>query len=79
MPRRLFALALISAACIAAPLPAASQDKDPKPPPPEAAKKPPAKPEKPDSPPPPRRETPSAAPSGERPRADVPVSFPVDI
>jgi len=78
MPRS-FALALCAAACLAAPLPAAPQDKDLKPPPSGAAKKPPAKPEKPDSPPPPRRETPSAAPSGERPRADVPVSFPVDI
>ena len=71
-------LALWTAACLAAPIPAAPQPEDQKPPP-AAEKKPPVKQEKPESPPTPRREAPRTGPGEERPRSDVPVSFPVDI
>jgi len=71
-------LALCTAACLAAPIPAAPQSEDQKPPP-AAEKKPRVKQEKPESPPTPRREAPRAGPGEERPRSDVPVSFPVDI
>lgn len=71
-------LVLWTAACLAAPIPAAPQSEDPKPPP-AAEKKPRVKQEKPESPPTPRWETPRTSPGVERPKSDVPVSFPVDI
>ena len=76
--RRSSVLALWTAACLAAPIPAAPQSEDQKPPP-AAEKKPPVRQEKPESPPAPRREAPRTSPGDERPRSDVPVSFPVDI
>lgn len=71
-------LALSIAVCVAAPSPATPQTEPPKPPP-AAQKKPPVKQEKPETPPAPRREAPRTGPGEERPRSDVPVSFPVDI
>jgi hypothetical protein len=76
-PRR-SVLALWTVACLAAPFPAASQSEDQKPPP-ATEKKPRVKQEKPESPPTPRREAPRTGPGEERPKSDVPVSFPVDI
>jgi hypothetical protein len=65
-----------TAACCAAPLPAAAQTQDPKPPP--AAEKPGDKAEK--QAPSRRAREPQRNDSGdERPRPDVAVSFPVDI
>lgn len=77
-PRRIIVLALWAAACLAAPNPATPQAELPKPPP-SAEKKPPVKQEKPETPPTPRREAPRTGAGEERPRSDVPVSFPVDI
>lgn len=77
-PRKNSVLALWTVACLAAPLPATPQSEDQKPPP-AAEKKPRVKQEKPDSPPAPRREAPRSRPGEERPKSDVPVSFPVDI
>jgi hypothetical protein len=71
------ALALSMAACLAAPDVAAQSE--PVKPPPAAEKNPQATPDKPDSPPAKRQKPPPSAPAGERPRSDVPVSFPVDI
>jgi hypothetical protein len=78
MSRKSVVLAFCAAACLAAPIPAAPQSEDQKPPP-AAEKKPRAEPEKPDTPPIPRQEAPRTGPGEERPRSDVPVSFPVDI
>ena len=77
-PRKSIVLAISMAACLAAPNVATPQT-EPAKPPPAAKKKPRAGPEKPDSPQTPRREAPRTSPSEERPRSDVPVSFPVDI
>ena len=77
-PRKRIALALSIAACLVAPNVATPQT-EPVKPPPATEKKPRAGPEKPDSPQPPRREAPRTGPAEERPRSDVPVSFPVDI
>jgi hypothetical protein len=71
------ALALSMATCLAAPDVAAQSE--PVKPPPAAEKKPQAGPEKPGPPPAKRREASKSAPAEERPRSDVPVSFPVDI
>jgi len=71
-------LAICAAACLAVPVPAAAQAGDQKPPA-AAEKKPEVKPQKPEAQPAPRREPPKRAPGEERPRSDVPVSFPVDI
>jgi hypothetical protein len=77
-PVRIIVLAICAAASLAAPGPAAPQTELPKPPP-AAEKKPPVKQEKPPTPPAPRREAPRTGAGEERPRSDVPVSFPVDI
>ena len=77
-PRKRIALAIWTAACLAAPSPATPQT-EPAKPPRTADKKPQAEPEKPVSREPPKRETPKTVPGEERPRSDVPVSFPVDI
>jgi hypothetical protein len=77
-PVRNFVLAIWAAAWFAAPSPATPQTEPPKPPP-AAEKKPPVKQEKPATPPAPRREAPRTGAGEERPRSDVPVSFPVDI
>jgi len=77
-PRQRIVLALSTAACLAAPNPAVPQAEPPKPPP-AAEKKPPVVQEKPVATPAKRREVPRAGPGEERPRSDVPVSFPVDI
>jgi len=71
-------LAICATACLGVPVPAAPQTEDPKPPP-VTEKKPPVKQQKPEAPPAPRREAPRTGPAEERPRSDVPVSFPVDI
>jgi len=76
--RRRSVLALWTAVCLAAPILVWAQTADQKPPP-AAEKKPRVKQEKPESPPTPRREAPRTGPGEERPRSDVPVSFPVDI
>lgn len=76
--RRSRVLALFTAACLAVPLPAAPQSEDQKPPP-AAEKKPPASQDKAEPPPAPRRDAPRTGPGNERPRSDVPVSFPADI
>ena len=78
MLRRSSVLAICATACLAVPVPAAPQTEDPKPPP-ETEKKPPVKQQKPEAPPTPRRAAPRTGPAEERPRSDVPVSFPVDI
>jgi hypothetical protein len=75
---RIIALAIWAAAWLAAPSPAAPQTEPPKPPP-AAETKPPVKQGKPETPPAPRREAPKTGAGEERPRSDVPVSFPVDI
>ncbi|MGH8649275.1 MAG: hypothetical protein ACREUP_08205, partial [Burkholderiales bacterium] len=67
-----------AAACFGAPVPVAPQTGEQKPPP-ASEKKPEVKPQKPDAPTAPRRESPKPGPGEERPRSDVPVSFPVDI
>jgi hypothetical protein len=77
-PVRIIVLAIWTAAWLAAPSPATPQTELPKPPP-AADKKPPVKQEKPETPPAPRREAPKSRLGEERPRSDVPVSFPVDI
>jgi hypothetical protein len=77
-PVRIIAFAICAAASLAAPSPAAPQTEIPKPPP-AAEKIPPVKQEKPETPPAPRREAPKSRLGEERPRSDVPVSFPVDI
>jgi hypothetical protein len=71
-------LALVTVACVAVPNPAAPQSEDQKPPP-AAEKKPPVRQDKPGSPPVPRREAPRPGIGEERPRSEVPVSFPADI
>ena len=71
-------LALAIVACLAVPIPAAPQSEDQKPPP-AADKKPPVRQDKPEAPPAPRREAPRTGVGEERPRSDVPVSFPADI
>jgi hypothetical protein len=71
-------LTLFTAVCLAAPILVWAQTADQKPPP-AAEKKPRVKQEKLESPPTPRREAPRTGPGEERPRSDVPVSFPVDI
>lgn len=76
MLRRLNVFVFCAAACLAGPVTAASEAGEQKPPP-AAEKKPRAEPVKPESPPAPRRKPPSTG--EERPRSDVPVSFPVDI
>ena len=76
--RRRSMLALWTAVCLAAPILVWAQTADQKPPP-AAEKKSQPKAEKPDTPPIPRREAPRTGPGEERPRSDVPVSFPVDI
>jgi hypothetical protein len=78
MSRKSIVLALCTAACLAAPIPGGAQTADQKPTP-DAEKKSRPKAEKPDTPPIPRREAPRTGPGEERPRSDVPVSFPVDI
>lgn len=78
MSRKSVVLAFCAAACLAAPDPGWAQTADQKRPP-AAEKKPRVKQEKPESPPTPRREAPRTGPGEERPRSDVPVSFPVDI
>ena len=78
MSRKSVVLAFCAAACLAAPVLVRAQTADQKPPP-AAEKKPRVKQEKPESPPTPRREAPRTGPGEERPRSDVPVSFPVDI
>jgi hypothetical protein len=77
-PVRIIVLAIWTAAWLAAPSPATPQTEPPKPPP-AAEKKPPVKQEKPETPPATRREAPKSRLGEERPRSDVPVSFPVDI
>ncbi len=79
-PVRVIVLAVWAAAWLTAPSPATPQTEPPKPPP-AAEKKPPVKQEKPEAPPPRRRAAPKPGPGPgeERPRSDVPVSFPVDI
>jgi hypothetical protein len=77
-PVRNFVLAIWAAAWFAAPSPATPQTEPPKPPP-AVEKKPPVKQGKPETPPAPRREAPKSRLGEERPRSDVPVSFPVDI
>jgi hypothetical protein len=64
-------------ACLGASLPAAAQTQDPKPP--AAEEKRQDEKEKPAPPPRRGRETQKRDPGEERPRLDVPVSFPVDI
>ena len=76
--RRRSVLALWTAACLVAPFPAAPQSEDQKPPP-AADKKPPVRQDKPEAPSAPRREAPRTGVGEERPRSDVPVSFPADI
>ncbi len=78
MPRQASALAICVAAWLLAPVPAAPQGGDQKPPR-AAEKKPEVKPQKPETPPAPRRDASKRGPGEERPRSDVPVSFPVDI
>ncbi|MDH3437049.1 MAG: hypothetical protein OEN48_08690 [Betaproteobacteria bacterium] len=73
--RRVLALGL--AACLGAPLPVAAQTQDSKPA--TASEKPRDQKEKPAPPPARRRESQKRDPGEERPRLDVPVSFPVDI
>ena len=63
--------------CLAASLPAAAQTQEAKPE--TAAEKPQSKKEKAAPAPRPRRESRGRDPGEERPRLDVPVSFPVDI
>jgi hypothetical protein len=70
------ALAVWVVACLAAPIPAAAQTKDQKPPPAVAGPRDDAQPP---NPPPPGRRPQKKTPGEERPRTDVPVSFPVDI
>jgi hypothetical protein len=71
-------MVLCAAAWLAFPVPGASQPGGEKPPR-AAEKKSRAEPEKPAPPPAPKRKAPGTDPGGERPRSDVPVSFPVDI
>jgi hypothetical protein len=78
MSRKSVVLAFCAAACLTAPILVWAQTADQKPPP-AAEKKSRPKAEKPDTPPIPRREAPRTGPGEERPRSDVPVSFPVDI
>lgn len=73
--RRTAVLVAWTAACLAAPLPAAAQAQDPKPPP--AAAKPADKAEK--QSPSRRGREPPRKDGEERPRPDVAVSFPTDI
>ena len=75
---RIIVLAIWTAGWLATPSPATPQTEAPKPPP-AAEKKSPVKQEKPEPPPARRRATPKPGPGEERPRSDVPVSFPVDI
>jgi hypothetical protein len=74
-----WALALTTMACFAAATNAATPQTEPPKPPPAAEKKPQAAPQHPDSSRATRREAPGTNPREERPRSDVPVSFPVDI
>jgi hypothetical protein len=79
MPHLSSVLAICAAACLYAPVPAASQSSDQQKPPPAAEKKPEVKPQKSETQPAPRRDASKRGPGEERPRSDVPVSFPVDI
>jgi hypothetical protein len=65
------------AVCLGNPIPAGAQTQDAKPA--TASEKPPDKKKKPAPPPDRGREPQKRDSSGERPRLDVPVSFPVDI
>jgi len=65
------------AACLAAPFPASAQTQDPKPA--TASEKPRDQKEKPAPPASRRREPQKQGAPEERPRLDIPVSFPVDI
>ena len=78
MPGRRRVLAICAVACMAMPVPAVPQTGDQKPPP-VAEKNPEVKPQKPETKPAPRRDASKRGPGEERPRSDVPVSFPVDI